>query len=64
MLFVLSKEIRAAKGDKREERERVTHVVWGGQAFFSSRKHKDPVQAKQITVGLIQIFQISQETIL
>lgn len=53
MLFVLSKEIRAAKGDKREERERVTHVVWGmggvgGQTFFSSRKRKDPVQANKL----------------
>lgn len=48
MLFVLSKEIRAAKGDKREERERVTHVVWGGGTFFSSRKPKDPVQANKL----------------
>lgn len=48
MLFVLSKEIRAAKGDKRGERERVTHVVRGGQTFFSSRKHKDPLQANKL----------------
>lgn len=32
-LFVLSIEIRAAKGDKREERECVTLVVWGPNFF-------------------------------
>lgn len=71
MLFVLSKEIRAAKGDKREERERVTHVVWGmgGGKLFSAAEsikilYKQISLTKQITAGQIKIFRISRETIL
>lgn len=56
MLFALSKEIRVAKGDKREEKRGLVSLWYsGGQTFFSSGKFREYVQANQldsyITVG-------------
>lgn len=47
MLFVLSKEIRAAKGETREKRGSVALWYSGGQTVFSSGQLREYVQAWQ-----------------